>query len=250
LKIEGRREGIRADYVERIIDYWRAVFRRMMKGEGRIYAVITNVQSGSVDIAMELYTRKRKIYQRTDVPPAVLSQVQTPEELFRLEDPMDIITAFTDEFGVKSVEMSRNGWSVGFGIEEIERYRKLIHREYGSLIGKVLAISALNLREGVRVGLRWEVNPKRTIKVKVGGEFERVFVENYKRTVEVHGLIYYGPSGAPIRIDDVRRVVPIRKVAPPLSRLEGAWKDLPMDSVAFVRKIRREWSDDYGQTES
>lgn len=47
LKIEGKREGIRADYVSEMIDYWRSVFRGLMKGEGRIYVVITEIGRGS-----------------------------------------------------------------------------------------------------------------------------------------------------------------------------------------------------------
>lgn len=120
----------------------------------------------------------------------------------------------------------------------------MIHREYGSITGKVLAINALNPSAGIKIGIRWDVRPNRTVKVIVPEGRERVFVNNYKHTVEVYGLIYYNPEGVPIRIEDVKRVVPIDRTAPPIDELTGEWEGKFGDSVDFVRSLREEWDDD------
>ncbi len=242
LKIKGKREGIRADYVSKVIDYWRAVFRELTKEEGRTYTVITDIRTGSVEVDMAFYRREKGTYQLKDIPLGMLERISTVADVFNLNDPLDIVPAFTDDFGIEEVEIRRGGWHIRFGIEEIEEYKAHIHQELGSIRGKVLSLSAIGVKEGVRVGLRWEVNPRRTIKMKVDSRFEKVFVENYKKTVEVHGTVLYGPLGIPVRVKDITKVIPIEKLRTPWEELRGAWEDLEIESVEFVRKIREEWA--------
>ncbi len=245
LKIRGKREGIRADYVGEVIDYWRAVFRELLPGEGRVYVVITDIRKGSISATLSFYTRRNRVYTERDVPMGVLHEkVRTARDVFGIKDPTDIMRIFKDEFGVESTEIRRDGWRVGFGVSDIEEYRRMIHKEYGSVMGKVLAISALNPSAGVKIGIRWDVRPNRTIRVVVPEGDEGVFVRNYKRTVEVYGLIHYDPEGTPVRIEDIRSVVPVDKVAPPIDDLAGEWEGELEDSVDFVRSLREEWDED------
>lgn len=47
-------------------------------------------------------------------------KVRTACDVFIIKDPADIMRMFRDEFGVRSTEIQRDGWSVGFNIRDIE----------------------------------------------------------------------------------------------------------------------------------
>ncbi len=244
IKIAGKGEGIRADYVEKVIDYWRAVFRELKGEEGYVFYVIRAIEKGSIVFDVDMVRKRRKKYVPFDIPEERLEEINNVEEVFYLEDPGGIARAFRDEeFGIKEMEIRKNGWRIKITAEDIERYQRRIHREYGTIVGQVLAISAINVKEGVRVGLRWALNPGRTIRVKVGPKYEGVVVQNYKGTVEVMGLIYYGLDGKPVKIEDVRYIKPIKKTKPNIDEVSGILEE-PIDSVEFLRQIRSEWNDE------
>jgi len=248
LKIVGKKEEIRADFVDKILLYFEKSLSSLLWGENRrkrLHFVIREVKKGSLLYDMQAVAKQKKGYVDIDLEKELKDRVITPETLFEMEDPAYLIDIFEDEYGIEQTGFSINGKSIEFRLEEIRKYENKFFKAYGTVAGIVISIRALDLEgETVEARIKWSVNPDKSIRLIVNNEDLKVkLLQNFQKPVLVRGLIYYDKNDLPVRINPVLEIEPLEKIQPDLDNLVGII-ELDEDSVSLIRRMRKEWNDE------
>ncbi len=250
LRIEGKKEGIRADFMDSTLEYLEKSLSNLIwgrkRGRKRIHFVVLEVNKGSFVFKVGVVYKIRGEYAVMDLAKEIEKRFDNADDLFEAEDPKELIPCFDDEYGIRKVEMSYNGKRIAFGLDEIKKYEQKLKKSYGSITGIVTSIRLTRLEGGkIEAGLKWTLNPERHIRIMLDGEkFKNTLLHNFEKPVRVTGLVYYNREGEPFRIEGILNIEPLKKIRPDIDKLIGII-NLEEDGVEVIKKIRSEWENEW-----